>query len=57
MNKGTKIVLVILGVLALGAGAYFIFKAKGDSGSDGNDTSDDNNNTNQNARDVKPFEK
>jgi len=39
-NQGLKIALVIFGVLALGAGAYFIFKPKIDDKDDKDDNDD-----------------
>jgi len=48
-NQGIKIALIIFGVLALGAGAYFIFKPKKDDLLDDKDDDKDD--------DSKKFEK
>jgi uncharacterized protein YgiM (DUF1202 family) len=53
-NQGVKIALIIFGVLALGAGAYFIFKPKKDDLLDDNDDKDDKDDKDD---DDKKFEK
>ena len=40
-NQGLKIALVVFGVLALGVGAYFIFRPKNDELKDGDKNNDD----------------
>ena len=55
-NQGIKIALIIFGVLALGAGAYFIFKPKKDDLLDDKDDDKDDKEDDKDD-DSKKFEK
>lgn len=48
MKQSTKVILIIVGVLALGAGAYFIFRPKKEDANDNKDNDDKKDNVQQN---------